>query len=212
MNQIKILATLFLGTCLMFSCKKDQYIKDTGLNENTTRLSTYDYLKSNNQFDTLVSIIDHFNLKDSVNKSATFFACTDYAVKKFMQTINVSSLDELYASITSKFLTQYMFAGKITTDDLTLNPVVYTNWAAASAPCVLYKTENLEYINLSSSAPAFTFYLVRYKTIIGVDDTDPGRPSDDKEDLIMNCQTTGINTATGTVLHVFTNNVDLNKL
>lgn len=212
MNQIKIFATILLGACLMFSCKKDGYIRDTGVHEANTRLSTYDYLKSNNQFDTLAGIIDHFNLKDSVNKSATFFAFTDYAVRRFMNTSGITTVDELYHTVSSKFLTQYMFSGKITTDELTLNPVTYANWAGAAAPSVIYKTENIEYISLTSSAPAFTFYLVRYKSILGVDDSDPNRPSDDPADIIMNCQTAGINTATGTVLHVFTNNADLNKL
>src|SRR5581483_2777683 len=93
----------------LFSCKKAAYITDGGVAKATTPLSTYDYLKQQpyHYFDTTIAIIDHFNLKDSVNKSGTFFAFTDYAINLFMTTNGITSMEQLYDSVSSKFVTQY---------------------------------------------------------------------------------------------------------
>jgi len=67
------------------SCKKTSYLTDGGLANAKTSLTTYDYLKQQpyHYFDTTILIIDHFNLKDSVNNSKTFFCfyglCGEYA-------------------------------------------------------------------------------------------------------------------------------------
>ena len=212
MNSIKCFLTVALVLSLAAACKKDKYIKDTGLHETTTSLSTYDYLKSDIQFDTLVSLIDHFNLQDSVNKSATFFAFTDYAVAAFMRNAGVGTIDALYDSVTSKFITQYMFGTQITQPELSVIPIIYPNWGGANSASQLYKTENQQYVYLTSSAPAFQYYITQYKSIVGVLDTDPSRPFDDPTDVIVPCQTTGLQTSSGTLVNVFVNNGSLRKI
>ena len=212
MNKIKCFLTVALVLSLAMACKKDKYIKDTGLHETTTPLSTYDYLKSGNQFDTLVNLINHFNLQDSVNKSATFFAFTDYAIATFMSNAGIANIDALYDSVSSKFITQYMFGAKIGQPDLSLIPISYPNWGGAATVSQLYKTENQQYVYLTSSAPAFQYYITQYKSIIGKLDTNPNRPPNDPTDVIVPIQTTGLQTATGTLLNVFVNNGSLRKI
>ena len=92
--KIKIIKSgitpFLLGVLMMAlgftSCKKDSYRTDGGVASANTTLSTYDYLAGNayHYFDTLLLIVDHFGLKDSVNKAGTFFAPTDYAISALM--------------------------------------------------------------------------------------------------------------------------------
>lgn len=205
-----VLGLLFAIT--ITSCKKDGYLKDGGLHSTSSSLSTYDYLKSNRQFDTTVLLIDHFNLKDSVNKASTVFAFTDDAINKFMQDFGYTSLTDMYDSVSSGLLTQYMFNESITLDNATTNAVEHTNWAGGAAPSAITKIINTEYVYLTSSAPAFNYYSLVFVKINGVSDDSPNRPSDDLDDVNIICQTTGIKTSTGATMHILVNNAPLNKL
>jgi hypothetical protein len=218
MNQklIYILAVfLFLATG-MSSCKKQSYLTDGGVSNPHTSLSTYDYLKGNayHYFDTTILLIDHFNLKDSVNKAGTFFAFTDYSINLLMLQLGVTSLDQLYDSISSKFLTQYMFTDtSITLANASTTAVQYTNWVGDSlAPCAVRKLEQTYTVSLTNTTPAFDYYTLQYIKINGVLDGSPGAPANDPVDNYLSCQTTGILTSSGTTLHVLVNNATLNKL
>ena len=212
MNLHKILGAVMIAASCLLACKKDKYIEETGLHATSTSQTTYEYLQSEGQFDTLVSLINHFNLKDSVNKSATIFAFTDYAAKLFMQDAGIGSLPAFYDSVSSGFITQYLFGSQIGESDLGLVPAAYPNWGGSKAPCSLWKIENLQYVYLTSSAPAFSYYRIQYKSVMGVDDEAPGRPSGDPTDITLTCQSTGLLTSTNSLVHVFANNVRLRKL
>lgn len=82
----------YLGVaCLIIigaaSCSKKSYIIG-GAPENTkayANILTYDVLKNNPLFDTLVMLIDAAGLKDAVNQSnSTFFAPTDYTIYNYL--------------------------------------------------------------------------------------------------------------------------------
>ena len=199
----------------MTSCKKSSYLTDGGLANAKTSLTTYDYLKQHpyHYFDTTILIIDHFNLKDSVNNSKTFFAFTDYAVSTLMNTLGVTTLDELYDSLSSKFVTQYLFGQTITLDGANTAGTVYTNWAGASAaPCGVRKLAASEAIYLTSSTLVENYFVLQYIKVNGVLDGSPGAPATDPTDVYLSCQTTGIETSSGTTLHVLANNATLQNL
>ncbi|HEY9260284.1 hypothetical protein [Chitinophaga sp.] len=205
-----IMATL---TISVLSCKKDNYLTDGGIHNVNTPLSTYDYLKqhSAHYFDTTILIIDHFNLKDSVNKSATFFAFTNFSVKLMMTNLKVNSLEELYDSVSSKLITQYLFGDVISLDNTSSTPVSKTNWAGVLVPCAVKTITGSYAVWLSGSAPVFNYNSLQYIMVNGVLDGAPGAPEGDPVDVAMTCQTTGIKTATGTTLHVLANNAPLAK-
>lgn len=203
---------IVLFALAMASCKKDSYLNDGGLNSTTTSLSTYDYLKNNPQFDTMALLIDHFNLKDSVNKAKSLFAFTDYNIAKFMRDTRYTTLKTLYDSVSSKMLTQYMFGESITLENATTNAVQHINWAGAKAPVAISKKQGTDYVYLTSSAPAFNYYSLEYIKINGVLDGSPGAPSSDLDDTYIVCQSSGLNTSSGTTVHVLVNNAPLNKL
>lgn len=197
------LSLVFFSTT---ACKKDSYLTDGGVHNAHTSYTTYDYLAANqyHYFDTVLQIIDHFNLKDTVNKAGTFFAPTDYAVNRLMITLASPDLETLYSHISSRFITQYMFSDTaITLDNANTTPVMYTNWADTIAG--VQKTA----YSYGAVTSTFTYYVLQYVKINGYPDGSSGAPSDDPTDYVMNCQTTGILTSSGTTLHVLSNAASL---
>ncbi|SEA46267.1 Fasciclin domain-containing protein [Arachidicoccus rhizosphaerae] len=188
------------------SCKKDTYITDGGLAEANSPLSTYDYLAANqyHYFDTLIQIIDHLGLKDSVNQAGTFFAPTDFAINRVMQANNMASLDDLYSKITSKFLTQYMSSdNNLTLDNASTSVTTFSNWAGSTAG--FSKVAGSYYVANST----LTYYTLEYIKINGALDGSSAAEQDDEADAVLTCQTTGIKTASGTNLNVLANSVAL---
>jgi hypothetical protein len=203
-----------LIACLI-SCKKDDYLTDGGLANEKSTLSTYDYLANHtyHYFDTVILIIDHFNLKDSVNKAGTFFAFTDFSVTTLMNTLQVTTLQDLYAKVSSKLVTQYMFSdNSLTLANANTTPVQKVNWAGASALSAVNKIESTYGVYLVNSAPVYSYYVLQYVKINGVLDGSPNMPPGDVADISIPCQTTGIQTSSGTTLHVLANTAPLNKL
>ena len=191
------------------SCKKDSYRTDGGVASANTTLSTYDYLAGNADhiFDTLLLIVDHFGLKDSVNKAGTFFAPTDYAIHLLMTTNNITTLDALYRQMNSRFLTQYMFSDtSLTLSTASTAVKTYQDWAGMTSGlakvAAIYGVAN----------SVLTYYTLEYIKINGVLDGSVGAPANDPTDAILRCQTTGIKTATGTNLNVLVNNATLNLI
>ena len=218
MKKLKIFTSaMLLVICIgsFTACKKENYLTDGGVHNVNTPLSTYDYLKDNENhlFDTTILLIDHFNLKADVNSAGTFFAFTNYSITLLMASQHVTSLDGLYDSLTTAFVKQYMFASKdISLANATLSSVAYTNLAGDLAPSAIKKIQGTYYVNLVSSAPGFNYFTLQYVKVNGVIDGSPNAPADDLTDAAISCQTTGIITSTGTTLHVLANNAQLNKL
>jgi len=217
-NIIKKLpaAGIFLSMLVgAIACKKSNYLTDGGTHDPHTTLSTYDYLKANayHEFDSTIMLIDHFSLKDSVNKAGTFFAFTDYAINLFMINNNLTSMQMLFDSTSSRFLTQYMFGSKdIALGNVTNSTVEYPNWASDTVLSGVRKVEQSYLVFLTNSAPSYNYNVLQYVRINGVIDDSPGAPANDPVDTYLSCQTTGILTSTGTTLHVLMNNALLRRL
>jgi hypothetical protein len=215
MKPIHIILTTVLLASLI-SCKKNDYLTDGGQAQVQSPLSTYDYLASHtyHYFDTVILIIDHFNLKDTVNKAGTFFAFTDFSVTTLMNTLQVTNLKDLYSQVSSKLVTQYLFGdNSITLGNATTKAVQKANWAGdGDALSAVKKIENTYGIYLSNSAPVYTYYTLQYVKINGVLDGSPNMPPGDVTDISIPCQTTGIQTSSGTTLHVLANTAPLNKM
>jgi hypothetical protein len=197
------------------ACKKNNYLKDGGVHDPHTSLSTYDYLKANayQNFDSTILLIDHFGLKDSVNNAGTFFAFTDYTINRLMMDSGYATMQDLYDHVSSRFLTQYMFSSKdITLDDVTTSTVRYVNWASDTVLCGVRKVEQAYQIYLTNSVPSFSYYVLQYVRINGGIDGATGVPANDPVDVYLSCQTTGILTSSGTTLHVLANYATLRKL
>ena len=86
-NLFIILTSLFIGLLVFSACKKKDYItggttEDVNKYKNTM---TYDVLKTNPLYDTLVQLIDAADLKDKINEQGTtFFAPSDYSIYSYL--------------------------------------------------------------------------------------------------------------------------------
>ena len=214
-KKIKSVFLLLLCVVSFSDCKKINYLTDGGVHNVSTPLSTYDYLKGNENhlFDTTILIIDHFNLKNDINSAGTFFAFTNYSVTLLMVSLHVNTLNALYDSLSVGFVKQYMFAAKnINLAEATLASVAVNNLAGNLASSAVKKIPGVYSVNLVNSNPNFNYFTLMYVKVNGVIDGSPNAPSDDLRDVSIACQTTGIITSTGTTLHVLNNLAPLNKL
>lgn len=79
-------AGLSIVALLLGACKRDYITGGTPEDVNVYRnTSTYDVLKGNALYDTLVQVIDAAGLKDKINEGGTtFFAPSDYAIFNYL--------------------------------------------------------------------------------------------------------------------------------
>ena len=213
---IPVVAAALLLTAT-FSCKKSYTIGGSKFVAQVN-VSTYDYLKTNHLFDTLVIMIDKMGLKDEVNQAGTFFAVTNYSIrnyvlakKAYLQVIEnnenlVYTFDSLDLPSLKDTLRTYMFKDRITRDNISK----IGEWRNSDEgdprwiqliPTTDYTNQNVfttdpEYIYLTKVIPQPGFSVPTDSTQLGQVD-----PSQELQTL---CQTTGILTTTG-VLHVLAN-------
>ena len=218
---IPVVAAALLLTATL-SCKKSYTIGGSKFVAQVN-VSTYDYLKTNHLFDTLVIMIDKMGLKDEVNQAGTFFAVTNYSIRNYvlakqayLQVIEnnenlVYTFDSLDLPSLKDTLRTYMFKDRITRDNISK----IGEWRNSDEgdprwiqliPTTDYTNQNVfttdpEYIYLTKVIPQPGFSVPTDSTQLGQVD-----PSQELQTL---CQTTGILTTTG-VLHVLANSHTFN--
>jgi hypothetical protein len=169
--------------CLLLalgSCKKNYIaggsIEDVNKYKN---MSTYDVLKGNPQFDTLIRLIDTAGLKDKINADGTtFFAPSDVAVLSYLnqRTIYVQetidqygkfALDSLFYYLrnnvngTRDSLLMYLIPQSLPYSSLTNAGVAYPTELAGDTAIVSYEyisDEYLGYSKLVSGQPQLVYY------------------------------------------------------
>ena len=216
-QNIKWISVLCFCVVVAVSCKKAAYLTDGGLHDAKTPLTTLEYLKQHSwkSFDTLVLLIEKYNLQNEVNSAPTVFAVTDYSVKRYMdmrqaqlKQINENltfTLDSLYKYMTADSVRQYLFDKPITLKDAKLDPDVDEMNSKGNTKCafskVLLTTAPQNYLQFTSS-PTYSLYYTAVKGALDV----PGIVSPAGEiDIKVQCQTTGIETSSGSILHVLSN-------
>ena len=210
---------IYIVFCMIIftSCKKDEYKNDGGLSNAYVDMTTYDYLKSNPKFDSLVKVIDRAGLKDAVNGDVTFFVTTNYGIVDYVrakknekaQQVGDENIDfgikDIPAAELSDSLKTYLFAGKINRDQITVSGKLYNS--------LLGPTTNIQYMIKMRRSFEYATYLnyvdyVNYVKVIGTvddDELDPDNIPDDQLDRAVEVQTSGIVTKTG-VIHVLNGN------
>lgn len=217
MKTLYRFALLLAFGLTVVGCKKAAYLTDDGLHTAEVNLSTYDYLAAhpNGMFDTLLMVIDHFKLKEEMNKAKTFWAPSDYSVNRYykQKADSVKYVDEN---------AQYSFEQFL--DDIPIDSVrayIYNDAAYnLETATTAYKTIN-NAANLSgfvyhmqrqpkaawSSQPVYYLYYVKVRG--EADQISPDGivtvKEEDQADMRVYCQTTGIKTASGTLLNVLAN-------
>ncbi len=173
------LATICTVALLFTACKKDYIIggqeEDTNRYKNT---STYDVLKTNPLYDTLVQVIDNAGLKDKINEAGTtFFAPSDYSILSYLgkRTLQVQAtnqnakfaLDSLVYYLknnikgTKDSLLMYLVKKPLTYSVLTDVGAFYPTALAGDTAIVSYeytKEGYLGYNSVVSNVPQVVYY------------------------------------------------------
>jgi len=212
-----IIAVAAIIIAAFTSCKKDSYKNDGGVSNAFVNMTTYDYLKSNPKFDSLVKVIDRAGLKDAVNGNITFFVTTNYgivdyvAAKKNQQAIKIGKenfdfgIKNIPSQELSDSLKTYMFAGKINRDQMTVTGKLYDSMLGA-IPNVQYLIKLRRTFDYNAYVTNVDY--VTYTKVIGTrDDREPDQNAipDAQKDKAVDCQTSGIITTTG-IVHVLNGN------
>lgn len=213
-NKLLYFILCSLGLAYFTSCKKSSYLTDGGLSEAKTPLTTYEYLKQHKYklFDTLIMAIDHYNLKEEVNNAPTFFAPTNYSINRYLkikrdsvQKINENNkytLADMYKNLTADSLRVYFIKSKV---ELTSAPLMVTLIPnAGKVQTGVQRVLQPKPSESWSSAPIYSLFLVKVRGALD----EPNAvvvPNDPTIDLRAQCQTTGIEPASGGILHVLNN-------
>ncbi|MGY3052999.1 hypothetical protein ACVWYG_001196 [Pedobacter sp. UYEF25] len=195
-----ILAFLIIAVCI-FSCKKEYITGGQPTNvDKYKEVTTFDYLKSTQQFDTLAQIIEAGNLQANINEAGTLFAVSNSVIFSYLnqRTLYLQenfdanakfTLDSLKYYIktnkngTRDSLLMYFIPGeKLTADKLSNNGKVYQSGLAGNKVAVSYeftKDGNLGYTNLVSGVPQVVYFTQLWKPYnIDQDNTAADVPND----------------------------------
>ena len=173
------------GILVFTACKKDYIsggsVEDINKYSSTT---TYDVLKANALYDTLVRLIDTAGLKDKINgQGITMFVPSDYAVfsylnlrtQKVQATINANAkfgLDSLFYYLSNNIggakdsLLMYLINKPLLYDNLTDVGALYPTALAGDTAIVSYEyTRNttLGYNSIVSSVPQVVYFTQLWK-------------------------------------------------
>lgn len=213
-NKLIFFISIGLGLIYFTSCKKSSYLTDGGLHNAKTSLTTYEYLKQHKYhlFDTLVMVIDHYDMKDEINNAPTFFAPTNYSIRRYLkikidsvQRINENNkytLNDMYNEINIDSIRRYIVKTRV---ELTATPAAPTLVANATnittaVQSILQPKPDPSW----SSAPIYYLYYIRVRGSLDPVGSTPV-PNDPNSDLKAQCQTTGIEPSSGGMLHVLSN-------
>jgi hypothetical protein len=214
---MKMLITVAAAALLLtavISCKKSYTIGGSKF-VTQVNMTTYDYLKTNHLFDTLVIMIDKMGLKDEVNQAGTFFAFTNYSIRNYvlakqayLQVIEnnenlVYTFDSLDLPSLRDSLRTYLFPERITRDNISQ----IGEWRASNEGdprwIQLIPTTDYTNQNVFTTDPKYIYLtkvILQPGFSVPTDSTQLGQV-DPSQELQTLCQTTGILTTTG-VLHV----------
>lgn len=219
MKKSAIFLLLILFVSVFYACKKD-YTLGGSLHDPHVDMTTYDYLKSNRLFDTLMIMVDRTGLKDELNSSATVFALTNYSISNYVKLkrdyLRVSLNDENLAYTFDSLdfpalrdsLRAYLFKEPFSLDNLTENGKFRK--ANDGENRLIRALPSTDYTN-SNIFPVQPRYIYLTKIVATEHDypvpTDSTGLSQVKPEQLLEArvQTSGIITNTG-IVHVLNNN------
>lgn len=197
------------------ACNNDDYLKDGGVASPYVNMTTYDYLRSNRLFDTLVMAIDKAGLKDVVNGDITFYVPTDFSIHNYVTAVQayrrgggdgydetaVYTFDSIPAQILRDSLQMYMFNGKITRDDMKKDGDIYTSLIGLEAK-LSKEPEKLFTDILVDPVDILYFIRKKGKKFESYDEKD--NVATNEKDMRVRVQTSGLISTTG-IIHVLNN-------
>lgn len=195
----------------LYSCSNDDYLIDGGLADQNVGMSTYDFLKSNKQLDTLAILIQKADMIDVVNaKSTTLFAPNNLSIKKYiyyMKDIEDNQdygINDIPVADLKEMLGGYIFDQSLDRSKLVKEGKVYITHNGEERLLSLEPVE--EYKAQLDQFPEYVYY-----TFKGGDDWDPTNAIDDDVKTVV--RTSNLISTNGVVhvlqgSHHFSNYID----
>lgn len=199
MKYISIIIVLFT----LYSCSNDDYLIDGGLANPNVGKSTYDFLKSHKQLDTLALLIEKAGMIDVVNaKSTTLFAPNNLSIKNYifyMKGIEENQdygIDDIPVEDLKVMLGGYIFDESLDRSKLVKEGKVYTAHNGEERMLSLKPVE--EYEDQLDEFPEYVFY-----TFKGDDDYWGANPGEggENDDVNTVVRTSNLISTNG-VIHV----------
>lgn len=200
---------------VLAACNNDDYLKDGGVASPYVNMTTYDYLKSNPLFDTLVMAIDKAGLKDVVNGDITFYVPTNFSIKNYVAAVQayrrnggdgytetaVYTFDSIPVQVLHDSLQMYMFDGKLTRDSLVKDGNIYTSLIGVDMKLSKEPEKRFESILVNE---VDILYLIRRRgnRFDSFDEKD--NVVTQEKDKRVRVQTSGLISTTG-IIHVLSN-------
>lgn len=216
-TAITLAVLLTTATAFFTACKKDYIsggaVQDVNVNAN---MPTYDVLKSNPLYDTLVQLIDAAGLKDRINEpNSTFFAPSDYSIRKYLelrtfaaQAVNQYAqfgMDSLVYYLknnirgTRDSLLLYLIHKPLTFSVLSNTGALYPTALTGDTVIVSYeytKDDKQGYNSVVSGIPQLVYFTQLWHHYEVSESTPAGKVPPDIGVHTL-CKTSGINTQTG---------------
>lgn len=204
---------LLLLAGMSVSCTNDNYLTDGGTANPHVNMTTYDYLKSNPLFDTLVMAIDIAGLKDEVNTAGTFYVPTNFSLNEYIRDeldlrkkLDAEAVYTFDSIPVTEFdsIRMYLFTETITRDSLAKEGRIYTSMAGTQFK--LSKEPQNAYQDDLVIKPEYLYFIKKAGSDFdSYEDTINDNVSTREKDERIRVQTSGIITTTG-IIHVLQNN------
>lgn len=199
MKYISLIIVLFS----LYSCSNDDYLIDGGLADPNIGKSTYDFLKSHKQLDTLALLIEKAGMIDAVNaQSTTLFAPNNLSIKNYiyhMKTVEENQdygINDIPVEDLKVMLGGYIFNQSLDRSKLVKEGKIYTALNGEERILSLKPVE--DYKDQLDQYPEYVFF-----TFIGEDDYWGANPSEDgnNDDVNTVVRTSNLISTNG-VIHV----------
>ncbi|HEX9152641.1 MAG TPA: hypothetical protein VF842_11190 [Flavobacterium sp.] len=191
----------------LYSCSNDDYLVDGGVADQQVGMSTYDFLKSNKQLDTLAILIEKAKMIDVVNaKSTTLFAANNLSIKNYVNAILAQkrksnpvatfTINDITEAELKVMLGGYVFDQILDRDKLVKQGKLYTTHNGEERLLSLEPVE--QYTGQLDNFPEYVYYTFK----VGADWDPTDEIVDDKKTVV---RTSNLMSTNG-VIHVLQGN------
>ncbi|MBI9061107.1 MAG: fasciclin domain-containing protein [Marinilabiliaceae bacterium] len=181
MKKIILIVAVVLG---IISCEQDDYLIDGGVSDGNVGTTTFEFLKSHHQLDSLALLIERGGFVDEVNGATTLFAPNNLSIKNYINKILAEmrkldpeaefTFDDIPVDTLTKHLGSYIFTEKIRREDMTKEGTVYTaingDERKITLEPYLNESDDISYSDNLSTPPEYVYY--SYKGGADWDDWD----------------------------------------
>ena len=213
---MKHILLLLIGIILLSSCSNNSdYLIDGGLSQQNVNKTTYDFLKSNKQLDTLALLIQKADMVGIVNTpNTTLFAPNNAAIKNYVNAILIKkreldpqatfTINDIPIPYLKNALGNYIFNQRLERKNLVKEGKIYTTFSGEERLLSLEPTP--EYRDQLPTFPEYVYYTFK----VGLDWDSTDNVVDDKKTVV---RTSNVFTTTGVVHvlqgnHVFSNYIE----